>query len=63
MGAAGEIGYLPVQGVPLPEDLTHPAAGGFRSLADGREVRVLADRYGFTAPGNGEVPARSVTNG
>jgi len=40
----------------LPEDLTHSAAGGFRSLADGREVRVLADRYGFTAPGNGEVP-------
>jgi hypothetical protein len=35
-GAAGEIGYLPVPGVPLPEDLTHPAAGGFRSLADGR---------------------------
>src|SRR6516162_5215081 len=53
-GAAGEIGYLPVPGVPLPEDLTRPAAGGFRSLADGREVRVLAERYGFAAPANGE---------
>jgi predicted NBD/HSP70 family sugar kinase len=49
-GAAGEIGYLPVPGVPLPEDLTHPASGGFRSLADGREVRRLAERFGFRAP-------------
>lgn len=49
-GAAGEIGYLPVPGVPLPEDLTHPASGGFRSLADGREVRSLAERSGFRAP-------------
>lgn len=48
-GAAGEIGYLPVHGVPLPEDLTHPAKGGFRSLADGSEVRGLAERHGFTA--------------
>ena len=47
-GGAGEIGYLPVPGVPLPEDLTHPAAGGFRSLADGRQVRLLAEQYGFT---------------
>jgi predicted NBD/HSP70 family sugar kinase len=49
-GAAGEIGYLPVPGVPLPEDLTHPAKGGFRSLADGSEVRSLAERHGFAAP-------------
>ena len=59
-GAAGEIGYLPVPGVPLPEDLTHPAAGGFRSLADGREVRALAERYGFTAPATGEAVAAAV---
>jgi len=59
-GAAGEIGYLPVPGVPLPEDLTHPAAGGFRSLADGRAVRDLAERYGFTAPANGESVAAAV---
>ena len=59
-GAAGEIGYLPVPGVPLPEDLTHPAAGGFRSLADGREVRTLAERYGFAAPANGDAVAAAV---
>ena len=60
-GAAGEIGYLPVPGVPLPEDLTHPASGGFRSLADGREVRLLAERYGFRAPVAGEAVAAGVT--
>jgi predicted NBD/HSP70 family sugar kinase len=59
-GAAGEIGYLPVPGVPLPEDLTHPAAGGFRSLADGREVRLLAERFGFRAPVAAEAVAAAV---
>ncbi len=49
-GAAGEIGYLPVPGAALPEDLTHPAAGGFRSLADGGQVKALAARHGFTNP-------------
>ena len=60
-GAAGEIGYLPVPGVPLPEDLTHPASGGFRSLADGREVRLLAERYGFRDPVAAEAVAAAVT--
>ena len=59
-GAAGEIGYLPVPGVPLPEDLTHPASGGFRSLADGREVRMLAERFGFGAPEAAEAVAAAV---
>jgi predicted NBD/HSP70 family sugar kinase len=59
-GAAGEIGYLPVPGVPLPEDLTHPASGGFRSLADGREVRLLAERFGFRAPEAAEAVAAAV---
>jgi len=59
-GAAGEIGYLPVPGVPLPEDLTHPASGGFRSLADGREVRLLAERFGFRAPLAAEAVAAAV---
>jgi predicted NBD/HSP70 family sugar kinase len=47
-GAAGEIGYLPVPGAPLPEDLTRPGTGGFRSLVDARSVRMLAEQYGFT---------------
>ena len=49
-GAAGEIGYLPVHGAPLPSDIRHPASGGFQWLAGGSAVRALAASYGFTAP-------------
>jgi predicted NBD/HSP70 family sugar kinase len=49
-GAAGEIGYLPVPGVPLPQDVTHPATGAFQSLVGAQAVLPLAGRYGFTAP-------------
>jgi predicted NBD/HSP70 family sugar kinase len=50
-GAAGEIGYLPVPGVPLPEDVTHPATGAFQSLVGAQALRPLAADYGFTGPG------------
>src|SRR6266699_2499914 len=46
-GAAGEIGYLPVPGVPLPQDVTHPATGAFQSLAGAQAVLPLAAGYGF----------------
>jgi predicted NBD/HSP70 family sugar kinase len=49
-GAAGEIGYLPVPGVPLPQDVTHPATGAFQSLVGGQAVLPLAAGYGFTGP-------------
>jgi predicted NBD/HSP70 family sugar kinase len=49
-GAAGEIGYLPVPGVPLPQDITHPATGAFQSLVGAQAVLPLAARYGFAAP-------------
>jgi predicted NBD/HSP70 family sugar kinase len=49
-GAAGEIGYLPVHGAPLPSDIRHPASGGLQWLAGGSGVRTLAASYGFTAP-------------
>jgi predicted NBD/HSP70 family sugar kinase len=48
-GAAGEIGYLPVHGAPLPTDITLPDRGGFRVLAGGAAVRALAAGYGFEA--------------
>jgi predicted NBD/HSP70 family sugar kinase len=48
-GAAGEIGYLPVHGAPLPSDIRHPASGGFQWLGGGSAVRALAASYGFTA--------------
>src|SRR6266700_775017 len=49
-GAAGEIGYLPVPGVPLPQDITHPATGAFQSLVGAQAVLPLAASYGFAAP-------------
>ena len=49
-GAAGEIGYLPVPGVPLPEDVTHPATGAFQRLVGAQAVLSLALRYGFAEP-------------
>jgi predicted NBD/HSP70 family sugar kinase len=47
-GAAGEIGYLPVPGVPLPEDVTHPATGAFQRLVGAQALVPLAAQYGFT---------------
>jgi predicted NBD/HSP70 family sugar kinase len=49
-GAAGEIGYLPVPGMPLPEDLTHPATGAFQRLVGAQAVLELAAEHGFEAP-------------
>ncbi len=47
-GAAGEIGYLPVPGVPLPQDLTHPATGAFQRLVGAQALMPLAEQYGFS---------------
>ena len=49
-GAAGQIGYLPVPGAPLPEDAGHPANGGLQSLVGASVVRMLAGVFGFAAP-------------
>jgi predicted NBD/HSP70 family sugar kinase len=49
-GAAGEIGYLPVPGVPLPQDISHPATGAFQSLVGAQALRPLAASCGFAAP-------------
>jgi predicted NBD/HSP70 family sugar kinase len=59
-GAAGEIGYLPVPGVPLPQDITHPATGAFQSLVGAQAVLPLADRYGFAAPSAAEAVRAAV---
>jgi predicted NBD/HSP70 family sugar kinase len=46
-GAAGEIGYLPVPGVGLPENVRRPATGAFQSLVGASVVRRLAGGFGF----------------
>ncbi len=47
-GAAGEIGYVPVAGVPVPRG--GRAKGGFKELAGGDAVRGVARERGFRAP-------------
>jgi predicted NBD/HSP70 family sugar kinase len=49
-GAAGEIGYLPVPGVPLPRDVTHPETGAFQRLVGAQALVPLAAEYGFDDP-------------
>jgi predicted NBD/HSP70 family sugar kinase len=49
-GAAGEIGYLPVPGVPLPQDVTHPATGAFQRLVGAQALVPLAAQFGFAEP-------------
>ncbi len=60
-GAAGEIGYLPVPGVPLPQDLSHPATGAFQRLVGAQAVLPLAQSYGFTEPTAAEAVAAAVS--
>ncbi|MCO5966815.1 MULTISPECIES: ROK family transcriptional regulator [Actinoallomurus] len=56
-GGAGEIGYLPVPGMPLPEQDTESVTWGMKALGGGLgalvgadAIRELAGRYGFAAP-------------
>ncbi len=60
-GAAGEIGYLPVPGVPLPEDLSHPATGAFQRLVGAQAVLPLAQSYGFAEPTAARAVASAVS--
>ncbi|WP_345572612.1 ROK family transcriptional regulator [Nonomuraea rosea] len=68
-GSAGEIGYLPVPGVPLPEDIrTLPGrlpslAGGLQSLVSAEAVAELARSYGFAAESAGECVRVAVAAG
>ena len=68
-GAAGEIGYLPVPGVPLPQDVSHPATGAFQSLvgasggaAAGGELRVPRAHGRGGRAGRGRPRPRRVTS-
>lgn len=45
-GAAGEIGYLPVPGVPLPVSVDHFEQGSFQRLVGAPAVAELAQRHG-----------------
>ncbi|MEV7007982.1 ROK family transcriptional regulator [Streptosporangium sp. NPDC051022] len=45
-GGAGEIGWLPVPGEPLPVNVTEPQSGSFQRLVGGDAVAGLANAYG-----------------
>ncbi|WP_027658906.1 ROK family transcriptional regulator [Salinispora fenicalii] len=46
-GAAGEIGWLPVPGVPIPHAAAPRTKPAFQQLVGGDAVRVLAQEYGY----------------
>ncbi|MBY8875942.1 ROK family transcriptional regulator [Micromonospora sp. PLK6-60] len=46
-GAAGEIGYLPVPGVPIPRDVSRRAKPAFQQLAGADAVRAVAREHGL----------------
>lgn len=49
-GAAGEIGWMPVHGAPLPAGNEHPSKAGLQALAGGFAVQALAAEHGFAGP-------------
>jgi predicted NBD/HSP70 family sugar kinase len=56
-GAAGEIGWMPVHGAPLPAGNEHPAKAGLQAVAGGLAVQTLAAEHGF----DGATPADAIT--
>ncbi|GIJ36352.1 ROK family transcriptional regulator [Verrucosispora sp. WMMD703] len=46
-GAAGEIGYLPVPGAPIPRDVSRRAKPAFQQLAGADAIRALAREHGY----------------
>ncbi|MQA95096.1 MAG: ROK family protein [Streptosporangiales bacterium] len=67
-GGAGEIGWLPVPGAGVPEDVSYPPRDpvgldtGFQALVGARAVGELAGRYGFGSRG-AEAVRRAVAAG
>ncbi|NBE92033.1 ROK family transcriptional regulator [Nonomuraea sp. KC401] len=47
-GGAGEIGWLPVPGEPLPTDVSQPQSGSYQRLVGHDALRGLAERRGLT---------------
>jgi predicted NBD/HSP70 family sugar kinase len=62
-GAAGEIGWLPVHGAPLPADVGHPSGAGFQFLAGGKAVLELATSHGLVGATAAQVVSSAVAVG
>ncbi|MFV2107427.1 ROK family transcriptional regulator [Micromonospora sp. LOL_015] len=62
-GAAGEIGYLPVPGAPIPRDVSRRAKPAFQQLAGADAVRAVAREHGFRAASAGDAVRAAITAG
>jgi predicted NBD/HSP70 family sugar kinase len=67
-GAAGEIGYLPVPGSPVPRDVARRAkgsalAGSFQQLISADAVRAVAREHGFKAPSGADAVRAAIAAG
>jgi len=61
-GAAGEIGWMPVHGAPLPVGNEHPGKAGLQALAGGLAVQALAAEYGFRGPTPADAVAAAIAD-
>jgi predicted NBD/HSP70 family sugar kinase len=59
-GAAGEIGWMPVHGAPLPDGNEHPAKAGLQARAGGLAVQGLAAEHGFAGATAADAVAAAV---
>ncbi|MEU4482315.1 ROK family transcriptional regulator [Micromonospora sp. NPDC023966] len=62
-GAAGEIGYLPVPGVPIPRDVSKRAKPAFQQLAGADAVRAVAAEHGFAEAGAADAVRAAIAAG
>jgi len=62
-GAAGEIGWMPVHGAPLPAGDKHPGDAGLQALAGGKAVLALAESHGFPGTTAAEAVSAAVRAG
>ncbi len=61
-GAAGEIGWMPVHGAPLPAGNEHPSKAGLQALAGGFAVQALGAEHGFAGGTPADVVAAALAD-
>lgn len=62
-GAAGEIGYLPVPGAPIPRDTYRRSKGAFQQVAGADAVRAVAREHGFRGANAAEAVRAAIAAG
>ncbi|HEY6594491.1 MAG TPA: ROK family transcriptional regulator [Asanoa sp.] len=62
-GAAGEIGYLPVPGAPIPRDTSKRAKPPFGRLAGAEALRAVAREHGFRGSSAADAIRSAIASG